>query len=104
MAVYFSDPKARYYWAKILKVFSNDASGPNDKLEVEYLRQYTLSSNPADWTWIEKTAQKEIEIVGLELVLYGPVCPSSSTKGGLLKFPDVLADKALRNMKDHKRH
>ena len=104
VAVYFSDPKPKYYWAKILKVFSNDASDPNDKVEVEYLRQHTLSSNPADRAWIEKTVQKEIEIVDTKLVLYGPVCASSSTKGSSLKFPDVLADKALRKMEDYKRH
>ncbi len=74
-AVFYTDPKLKYYWGKVTKTFTNDDDDDDiEKVEVDFLQQKAFGSNPHDWTWCERPV-KDIEVLESQYIFYGPVLP-----------------------------
>ena len=73
-AVYYTEPKPRYYWGKIVHVFSHEEDGEINKVTVDFLRQKTISSNHQDWSWDEPRA-KDVDTVETKFVFHSPELP-----------------------------
>ncbi|XP_018020256.1 uncharacterized protein LOC108676651 [Hyalella azteca] len=101
VAVLYTDPKTTYFWGKITKVFSNDENSNVTDIEVDFLQKKTITSDPSSWTWDNKR-QKEIQIISIEYVLFGPVCPNFKNK--FFQFPDVEATAILQKIKEKRLH
>ncbi|KAK8371954.1 hypothetical protein O3P69_016297 [Scylla paramamosain] len=71
-AVFYTDPKLKYYWGKVTKTFTNDDDDDDiEKVEVDFLQQKAFGSNPHDWTWCERPV-KDIEVLESQYIFYGP--------------------------------
>ena len=88
-AVFYTDPKLKYYWGKVTKTFTNDDDEDDiDKVEVDFLHQKAVSRNPRDWTWREKTSERHWNIRATVYILW-TVLPE--IKKGVFTFSDVEA-------------
>jgi hypothetical protein len=94
VAVVYTDPK-RYYWGKVLKTFGQDDDADIDNLEVSFLKQKHLGSDPNQWTWHDKKVE-EVRFVSPKFILYGPVLPEITN--GLFIFPDAAASLRLKSL------
>ena len=92
VAILYTEPKLKYYWGKILKTFEDEEDAEVNKIEVEFLKQKSLSSNPKLWTW-HSPMTKEVEILDVKYVIFGPCIPE--IKAGKLYFPDCEASSYL---------
>ena len=79
------------------KTFTNDDDDDDiEKVEVDFLHQKAVSSNPRDWTWCERPV-KDDDILESQYIFYGPVLPE--IKKGVFTFPDVEANDCLLRLK-----
>ena len=97
-AVYYTEPLT-YYWGKVTKVFSEDEEGEVTRVELDFLRKKTITSNPKGWSWIERVF-KDLEIVPTDYVFYGPEKPNFEKS--TLYFPDETVYTCLQNTLMHK--
>lgn len=67
--IYYTEPLT-YYWGKVTKVFSENEDGEVTRVEVDFLKKKTITSDPKDWSWVER-AVKEIGIVPTDYIFYG---------------------------------
>lgn len=87
-AVLYTEPRT-YYWGKLLKLFSDDEDTAVTKAELDFLKRDFISSDVAQQTWKER-AVKDISIVSVLTMFYGPVKPTLN-RGSSFQFPDKLA-------------
>ena len=92
VAIVYTEPRLKYYWGKILKTFEDDEDEQANKIEVEFLKQKSLSSDPKLWTW-HSPMKKEVEILDVKFVLFGPCTPD--IRAGKFYFPDCEASACL---------
>ena len=82
----------------IIKKFADDDDSEVNKVEVEFLKQQSLSSDVTKWTWRPKIFSKKstTEVVDVHFIFYGPVKPDYDK--GVLKFPDSRMANHLANI------
>ena len=86
-----------YFWGKIIRTFADDDDTPVTKAEIDYLQKKNISSNPNEWTWIQRAQdKKDIDIVDTQYIFYGPEEPE--VKKCLLRFPDEIAFARLKKI------
>ena len=84
---YAVDYGERFYWGKVLKVFSPDVDDNACSVEMTFL------SYKMDGLW-EFPRKADLEIIDAKFIFYGPVTPTStSSKGYRFDEDDVRANK-----------
>lgn len=92
VAIVYTEPRLKYYWGKILQTVECDKTNKTTEIEVQFLKQKAIGSNPKHWTWHEPL-KPDIEVLEVKYVLYGPLLPS--IKNQIFTFPDSDAHARL---------
>ena len=95
VAVFYTEPKLKYYWGKVLLADDDH----NKDLNISFLKQKAIGSNPMDWTWWEPP-NPEIQSIDQKYVLFGPVSPTINRS--VFKSPDSEAHARLLQLGEHK--
>lgn len=90
------DSSIFYYWGKVTKLFSNDEDTEVTQVEVDFLQKKAISSNPAAWTWAEKTVE-EVLIIDSKFILFGPVLPE--IRKNILTFLMLRSQPLFKNLR-----
>lgn len=97
--VFYTEPNMLYFWGEVTKTFDNDDNGPVKKVETDCLQKKKKFSNPKKLTWVGRNRNKDVDIVEIDYIFYGPEEPV--VRKGVHKFPDEMATARLKIIENY---
>ena len=93
-AVYYTEPRVTYYWGRVMRTFSKE-EGEVSEVELNFLKEKTIGSNPKDWSWVERKTS-DVSVVPVQYVFFGPVHPEITKS--TFYFPDITVSGYLNKI------